>query len=122
MMKNKRVIPVAAAACAVFAAGIIGCFFVLGRPHGSEVVIKQDGEIIYRLDLSKEEERVFDVEYEGRKNTIEIKDGTIRVINADCPDKVCVNTGALSAVPIICVPNRLEIRFAEDADYDAAAE
>ncbi len=121
-MKNKRVIAVAAAAGAVFAAGIAGCFFVLGGQHGSEVMIKQDGEIIYRLDLSKEEDRVFDVEYEGRKNTIEIKGGKIRVKDADCPDKVCVNTGALSAVPIICVPNRLEIRFAEGAGYDAAAE
>ncbi len=120
-MKNKRIIPVIAAAAAVFAAGIIGCFAVLCQAHGSVVVLKQDGEIIYRLDLSKEKDRVFDIEYEGRTNTIEIKDGKLRVIAADCPDKVCVNTGELSAIPIICVPNRLEIRFAEGADYDAAA-
>lgn len=120
-MKNKRIIPVIAAVSAVFAAGVIGCLALLSGEHGSKVVIKQDGEVIYRLDLSKEPDRVFDMEYEGRKNTIEIKDGKIRVIAADCPDKVCVNTGELSAIPIICVPNRLEIRFAEDADYDAAA-
>ncbi len=63
---------------------------------------------------------MFVVEYEGRTNTIEISDGKIRVTDADCLDKVCVNTGWLGAMPIICIPNRLEIRFAEGADYDAA--
>ena len=58
------------------------------------------------------------------KNTIEIKDGKIRVKSAECPDKTCVHMGWLSssAMPIVCLPNHLVIRFAaSDNDVDAVA-
>ncbi|MBQ4171209.1 MAG: NusG domain II-containing protein [Ruminococcus sp.] len=122
-MKQRVLIAVAAA---IFAAGIVGCLLLLFAPSDhNKVLIRRDGEVLYSLDLSKEKNRTFVIPYGGSSNTIEIRDGRIRVLEAECPDKVCVRTGWLSssAIPIVCLPNHLEISFASgNDDIDAVAE
>lgn len=122
-MKQRVLIAVAAA---IFAAGIVGCLLLLFAPSDhNKVLIRRDGEVLYSLDLSKEKNRTFVIPYGGSSNTIEIRDGRIRVMEAECPDKVCVRTGWLSssAIPIVCLPNHLEILFASgNDDIDAVAE
>ena len=110
--------------CAVLLlAGIVGSILVLRRPDTGMVEIVQDGEVLYRLDLAAEEDRILGVEYEGRINRIEIRDHQIHVLEADCPDQVCVDMGWLdSAAPIVCLPNHLVIQFTEGSDsLDAVA-
>ena len=56
-------------------------------------------------------------------NLIEIGDGKVRVIEADCPDKLDVKQGYISkpGEMIVCLPNRLviEIKSIEDeSDVD----
>ena len=116
-----RKIKILIALCAVlFIGGAAGSIWVLRASHGEQVKIVQDGRTLYTLDLDQEESQTFDVEYEGRTNTIEIKDGKIRVREAECPDQVCVETGWLdSAAPIICLPNRLVIEFADEQNENA---
>ena len=48
----------------------------------------------------------------GGSNTIEVRDGRIRISHATCPDQVCVNQGWVStdATPIVCLPNGLVIQ------------
>ena len=90
---------------------------------GSTVRIVRDGEVLYTLDLDKEPDREITVEYEGRKNVIDIKDGSIRMLSADCPDKCCIEQGAMNKermFPIICLPNRIVIEPA-DSELDAVA-
>ena len=122
-MKQRVLIAVAAA---IFAAGIVGCLLLLFAPSDhNKVLIRRDGEVLYSLDLSREKNRTFVIPYGGSSNTIEIRDGRIRVMEAECPDKVCVRTGWLSssAIPIVCLPNHLEISFASgNDDIDAVAE
>ena len=122
-MKQRVLIAVDAA---IFAAGIVGCLLLLFAPSDhNKVLIRRDGEVLYSLDLSKETNRTFVIPYGGSSNTIEIRDGRIRVLEAECPDKVCVRTGWLSssAIPIVCLPNHLEISFASgNDDIDAVAE
>ena len=105
------------------AAGILGSVLVLRKQEADRVEIVQDGTVLYELDLAGEEDRVFDVEYEGRVNRIEIRDHQIHVLEADCPDQVCVNMGWLdSAAPIVCLPNHLVIQFTEGSgSLDAVA-
>ena len=113
-------------AAAVFIAGIIGCVLVLNAPKKSTVNIKSGGKVLYTLDLSKEDDRTFEVKSsDGGVNLIEIKDGKIRVKSADCPDKTCVRMGWLdsSAMPIVCLPHQLIVEFTDnDGGVDAIAE
>ncbi len=109
------------AVCAViFAASAVWCVLILTKPARSAVRIVQDGKELFVLDLSVTEDKTMTVEFEGRRNVLEIKDGRIRMLEADCPDKVCIHTGWLTTdIPIVCLPNRLVIEFA-DSRVDAA--
>lgn len=81
---------------------------------GSTACIYSDGKLVKTIELSEAENGTFTIHGEnGGWNTIEIKDGTIGVSDADCPDRICVHTSYISdgVQPIVCVPNRLVIRI-----------
>ncbi len=100
---------------ALLALGVVGSVLVLQRPDTNLVEVVRDGEVLYQFDLARAEDQVVEVEYEGRINTIEIRDHQIHMREADCPDQTCVHMGWLdSAAPIVCLPNHLVIRFVQD--------
>lgn len=103
----------------VLVIGVIGSVFVLQRPENSIVEIVQDGNVLYRLDLSEyKETETIEIEYNGGKNNILIENGQICMAYADCPDQTCVKMGWLqsSALPIVCLPHHLVIQYAENDD------
>lgn len=54
----------------ILAAGLAGSFLALRPSHSREVEILRDGEVLYRLDLSKEKDRTIQIEYEDRKSVV----------------------------------------------------
>ena len=112
--QNRKAVYIVAALCAlIFLGGIGGMIWNLTRSHGRQVEILQDGKILYTLDLVQAEDQTFTVTYGGRSNEIEIRDHQIRVKAADCPDQICVHMDWLEAAPIVCLPNRLSIQYAD---------
>ena len=88
--------------------GIVGSIFVLQQPDTQIVEIVQDGEVLYQFDLEQASDQTIEVQYEGRVNTIEIK---------ECADQTCVHMGWLdSSVPNVCLPHHLVIQFAENGN------
>lgn len=88
--------------------------------------IIQNGKIIRTIDLSSVKVPYeFEVTDEsGGSNTIRVDRGRIAVIDADCPDKVCVNQGYIDngAVPIVCLPHKLSVVITgETGEVDAIA-
>ena len=77
-------------------------------------IVKVDGVIVRELDLTAEE--TFALESRGGKNFIAIHGGSVSVVEADCPDKICVRHGAIKNVgeTIACVPHKLLIEIAGD--------
>ncbi len=76
------------------------------------VNIYSEGVKVRTVVLSDDDDYSFEiVNSAGGKNTVTVKDGMISVSDADCPDRVCVNTAAIKndPHPIICVPNKLII-------------
>lgn len=113
---KKTTILIVLCAC-LFFVGIAGSLFVWNRPHGAWVEILQDDEVIHRINLSEAEDQLIEIEYNGRINTVQIENHRIKMSGADCPDHTCINMGWLdSAVPIVCLPNHLVIRFASLQD------
>lgn len=55
----------------------------------------------------------FRVETAVGYNTIEVRPGAIEIIEADCPDQICVHQGAIDdgIEPIVCLPHKLVIRI-----------
>lgn len=102
----------------LLAGGIAGSMRVLSPQENTRVDILQDGVALYQLDISQEGNRTISIEYQRRTNLIEICDGRIRVAEADCPDQLCVQMGWLqnSGLPVVCLPNRLVIQYAQSPD------
>lgn len=55
----------------------------------------------------------------GGSNTITVRDGKIAVTEATCPDHYCMDRGYCSSgAQVVCLPNRLVIRFTGKQDVD----
>lgn len=125
MTGNKIQTGLIIAAAVIFAVSAAASAYLLLRPAPREVEIISGGTVLYTLDLSKEKDCEITVEYEGKKNVIKIEGGDIYMLKAECPDHTCIKTGRLSTagVPIVCLPNKLMIRYKYGAggDIDAAA-
>ena len=107
---------------AVLLLGAAGAWLFTAGSRGDEaaqsgaVEVVQDGAVIYRFTREElQEERHIRVPYGEHENVIATGGGTIRIESADCPDQICVHTGELKGdgAPIICLPHRLEIRWAK---------
>ena len=50
-------------------------------------------------------------------NTIEVAGGSVRCVESDCGNQVCVNTGWVSDVGqmIVCLPHQLTVQVVDDA-------
>ncbi len=84
-------------------------YFVLSHngEQGSKVIVAVNGVQIGEYPLS------LDGEYSlnGGSNILVIKDGSAKVINANCPDKLCVKQGDIryTGQCITCLPNKLTV-------------
>lgn len=82
-------------------------FMTSGVEDAARVEILSNGESIAILPLNIDQE----IDVDGH-NTVTIKDGKVAVTWADCPDKYCMARGYQSGGrDIVCLPNRLVIRF-----------
>lgn len=98
-------------------------FLAVRKPEGTTANIYLDGVCVESMDLSAvEESRSFLVEGPAGSNRITVEPGRICVSEADCPDQVCVHQGWISnsALPIVCLPNRLVIRIEANASSPAS--
>lgn len=98
----------------IFISCIAGTYAV-GKPSENRVVeIVCNGTVIHTIDLETCENRDFVITSEnGHVNTVTVKNGEIFVSYAECPDKTCVESGPLRSdiLPIVCLPNKLIVRF-----------
>lgn len=102
--------------------GIAGSIFIYMRKPSKNLTanIYQDGNLIKSIDLSKVSESYsFTVDGpNGAYNKIEVRPGEIAVVEASCPDKVCINMGFIKnqSLPISCLPNKLVIKIENATD------
>jgi Uncharacterized protein conserved in bacteria len=82
--------------------------------------IRVEGKLLYTFDLNQVKESYT---IELPHNTILVEHGQISMESADCPDHLCVKQGKISssAFPIICLPNKVEIKIVGKTSYDAVS-
>lgn len=77
-------------------------------------------ELIATLPLSEDTELLVEA-LEGGYNRIVVSDGCVAVVEADCPDGVCVKRGKVrGGAPVVCLPHRLVISFTGTAEIDGS--
>ena len=110
-MNKKAIVGVLALLAAAAAGAAVFLCMMNIKQENAAAEVYLNGVLIRKELLSQDNE--FTVESENGVNVVKIENGAVRVAFADCPDKVCVERGAVSggAVPIVCLPHRLEIRI-----------
>lgn len=88
------------------------------RPgQASRAEIWSEGKLLYTLELSVDQTVTVDSSY--GTNVITVRNGKIAVTEADCPDGYCMDRGFCGGgAQIVCLPNRLVIRFVDGQSVD----
>jgi len=99
-------------------AAMVCSFAFLPGAEGSTVVIQVDDQTVEKLNLR--ESRELTVKGHTGDVRVEIRDGRVRVVDAECPNRICVHTGWRSkhGEVIVCVPNRTIIRILGGATHE----
>ncbi len=101
---------------------ILSCIFLVYRFHDTSkqytAYIYQHGTLVETIDLSLVTSS-YTLSYrtdDGGENQILVEPGSIAVVFANCPDKVCVHQGTIrnSLLPITCLPHGLVIELKEN--------
>ncbi len=90
-------------------------FIFFPKKTATKARLTIDGEIIKEFDLNQSGIITENFSSYGVDITIEIKNGAIRVLNSDCPDKICVHTGYISNITqtAVCMPNKAILEIIE---------
>ena len=92
---------------------------LLNTGKGATAVVKSDGKVIDTLSLYKN--GTFTYKNNNGYNIVEVTDGKVRVIEADCPNQDCVNKGYIKRnnESVICLPHKFEVTIkSKDNEYD----
>jgi len=86
----------------------IGLTFQKNLSHKAEqkVFVYKNAQIMGTYSLDQNKTIVID-----EHNTIQIDNGQVRMVKADCPDKRCIKQGWTRSLPIICLPNHLIVEI-----------
>ena len=114
-MKNKYWILLFSAVMVICLA--LSLWLLLPGEAASFAEIWSDGVLVKRVSLQIDQ--TFPVEGENGTNVITVSGGKIGVTEADCPDHYCMHRGMCnSGAQIVCLPNRLVIKFVGDDPVD----
>ncbi len=94
--------------------------------HAYTAQIYQSGQLLQSIPLySVQENYTFTLQGpKGEYNEIEVRPGSIGILSASCPDKLCVGQGFIkdSMLPITCLPNQVVILLRPADDTEAAPD
>lgn len=92
-------------------------YFMQPAPDAAAVQVISRGKVLHTLPLSKDAQVT--VTTEAGTNVITVRDGKVAVTEASCPDQYCVHRGFCSGgTQIVCLPNRLVLKFQGKAPLD----
>lgn len=92
---------------------------------GNQVEIQVDGEVYGIYSLTQDQE--IPIEIDGYvTNILKIENGTADMIEADCPDQLCVHQRAISKAneTIVCLPHKVVVQVISDteSEFDSIAK
>ena len=115
-MKTKYWIILLAAAL-VLCLGL-GVVLMMPGEAATHAEIVSGGEVLKTVDLRIDQEILVEAD-NGGENLVLVKDGKIGVAEATCPDHYCMHRGMCnSGAQIVCLPNKLVIRFVGEQEID----
>lgn len=110
----------------VLIGSLCGIYFLSQREMGTFANVRVSGEDWLRVDVSNmetlEEHEIFQTFPTGEAyHRLVVGQGDIRIIEANCPDQVCVLQGGAvaSGRPVVCLPFQVVITMEQEGEFDA---
>ena len=102
----------------VFCISVCVAVYQGGAVEGSTITITVDGDVYGTYSLL--EEQTITVGEGETINIIQIKNGKAYMVEASCPDQLCVDQNEISfdKEAIICLPNKVVITVTSDIESD----
>jgi len=104
----------------IVAALFVAAFYQNDTDEKTAIII-QNNTVIEKVELNRVNEPYLIKYYGEYPGTIEVDNGKIRFLSAECPDKVCVNTGWIDRPGqiAVCLPAGVFIKIeGVQADMD----
>lgn len=119
MSIKARAIIISAVIAVITAASVLCIIYMHNTAdNGAYAYIYQNDKIIRTIDLTNIDEpyRITIETEDGGYNVIEVRQGSIGVVEASCPDGLCMNMGFIenSLMPVTCLPNHLVIKVIDE--------
>lgn len=112
MFKKWDIIIIISLICLSFAPELVFGVIMGQNYNGAYAEVTLNGKLYKKIPLSEHRgEEQIEVKTEYGYNTIEIKDAFIRIVDSDCPDKICVKSGFISKPEdlVVCLPHKLMV-------------
>ena len=96
---------------------LLALALVLLNNSGTVANVYVDGECVLSVDVSKPDSEFEErIETENGYNIVRFEAGRVCVIDADCKDGICVNTGWISGTfkPIVCLPHKVVVKIEKE--------
>lgn len=92
-----------------------------GSAQAVQAVISVQGTVIRRIPLLPESRSTFVVQGRLGPSTIEVQGGRVRMQEAPCAGRICVNQGWIRhpGQSVVCIPGEILIRIEGAAALDA---
>ncbi len=96
---------------------------VLFSPQGDEtIVIEQNGKVYASYQKSAlQTEKTIEIQTEYGYHRLVLSSDGVRVVETDCPDKLCMGEIQKAGDVLICPPNRLVIKICGAEEVDGVA-
>ena len=94
---------------------ILGAVLLLSSKSGAQIEISVGGQVCAVYPLNENATYIIDGIY-GGTNTLVVENNSAHMIDATCPDKVCIHMGTISkgGQSIICLPNQVVVQILSD--------
>lgn len=112
MKKSTKIMAACFSVAAIAAAAGIIC--LNANPSDKKFAcIYENGTLVHKIDLSLVD-KPYTVKVGG--NVVLIEKGQVSMVDADCPDGLCIKQGAITADarPIVCLPNNVVVKLTND--------
>ena len=97
--------------------GALSVWFLRDTEGASAVELWSDGVLIDTWSLRVDQS--ITVDYGDGYNVVSVKNGKVAVTEATCPDHYCMKRGFCNGgAAIVCLPNRLVLKFVGQQDVD----
>ena len=100
-------------------AGAFGVNYFVNTKNVDSIEIYMDNKLYKTYDINDKEE--IKIKSKEGYNIVKIHDKGVEIIEASCPDKVCIHQGFItkSSESIVCLPNKVHIKITKEDNHES---